>query len=70
MAVLQDREGTVKSEENRKEASRMNANRVRIEKLQEEMAAAGMDMYLVSTADFHQSEIGRASCRERVSVLV
>ena len=34
----------------------MNANRVRIEKLQEEMAAAGMDMYLVSTADFHQSE--------------
>ncbi len=30
----------------------MNANRVRIEKLQEEMAAAGMDMYLVSTADF------------------
>lgn len=34
----------------------MNANRVRIEKLQEEMAAAGMDMYLVPTADFHQSE--------------
>ena len=34
----------------------MNANRVRIEKLQEEMAAAGMDMYLVSTADFHKSE--------------
>ncbi len=34
----------------------MNANRVRIEKLQQEMAAAGMDMYLVPTADFHQSE--------------
>lgn len=42
--------------EKRKEASRMNANRVRIEKLQQEMAAAGMDMYLVPTADFHQSE--------------
>ena len=34
----------------------MNANRVRIEKLQQEMAAAGMGMYLVPTADFHQSE--------------
>ena len=34
----------------------MKANRVRIEKLQQEMAAAGMDMYLVPTADFHQSE--------------
>ncbi|MFR9095585.1 MAG: aminopeptidase P family protein [Blautia coccoides] len=34
----------------------MNANRVRIEKLQQEMAAAGMDMYLLPTADFHQSE--------------
>ena len=42
--------------EKRKEAWRMNANRVRIEKLQQEMAAAGMDMYLVPTADFHQSE--------------
>ena len=40
----------------RKEAWRRNANRVRIEKLQQEMAAAGMDMYLVPTADFHQSE--------------
>ncbi len=42
--------------EKRKEAWRMNANRVRIEKLQQEMAAAGMGMYLVPTADFHQSE--------------
>ena len=34
----------------------MNANRERIAKLQQEMKAEGMDMYLVPTADFHQSE--------------
>lgn len=34
----------------------MNVNQERIAKLQQEMRAAGMDMYLVPTADFHQSE--------------
>lgn len=34
----------------------MNINQERIAALQQEMAAAGMDMYLVPTADFHQSE--------------
>ena len=34
----------------------MNANQERIAKLQQEMKAEGMDMYLVPTADFHQSE--------------
>lgn len=34
----------------------MNVNQERITKLQQEMQAAGMDMYLVPTADFHQSE--------------
>lgn len=34
----------------------MNVNQERIKMLQQEMKAAGMDMYLVPTADFHQSE--------------
>ena len=34
----------------------MNVNQERIEKLQQEMKAAGIDLYLVPTADFHQSE--------------
>ena len=34
----------------------MNVNQERIKQLQQEMKAAGMDMYLVPTADFHQSE--------------
>ena len=34
----------------------MNVNQERIAKLQEKMQAADMDMYLVPTADFHQSE--------------
>ena len=34
----------------------MNVNQERIAKLQEKMQAANMDMYLVPTADFHQSE--------------
>lgn len=34
----------------------MNVNQERIKMLQQEMQAAGMDMYLVPTADFHQSE--------------
>lgn len=34
----------------------MNVNQERIAALRKEMKAAGMDMYLVSTADFHQSE--------------
>ena len=33
----------------------MNANQERIAKLQQEMKAEGTDMYLVPTADFHQS---------------
>ena len=32
----------------------MNVNQERIKMLQQEMKAAGMDMYLVPTADFHQ----------------
>ena len=31
----------------------MNVNQERIKQLQQEMKAAGMDMYLVPTADFH-----------------
>ena len=34
----------------------MNVNQERIAKLQQEMKAAGIDLYLVPTADFHQSE--------------
>ena len=34
----------------------MNVNQERIVKLQQEMKAAGIDLYLVPTADFHQSE--------------
>lgn len=34
----------------------MNVNQERIAKLQQEMNAEGIDMYLVPTADFHQSE--------------
>ncbi|MGN0400072.1 MAG: aminopeptidase P family protein [Blautia sp.] len=34
----------------------MNENRERISRLREKMQAAGVDMYLVPTADFHQSE--------------
>ena len=34
----------------------MNVNQERIAKLQQEMQKEGMDLYLVPTADFHQSE--------------
>ena len=34
----------------------MNVNQERIKRLQQEMQAAGIDMYVVPTADFHQSE--------------
>ena len=34
----------------------MNVNQERIAKLQQEMQLAGIDVYLVPTADFHQSE--------------
>ena len=34
----------------------MNVNQERIEKLQQEMNPTGIDLYLVPTADFHQSE--------------
>ena len=34
----------------------MNVNQERIAKLQQEMQLAGIDVYLVTTADFHQSE--------------
>ena len=34
----------------------MNVNQERIAKLQQEMQKEGMDLYLVHTADFHQSE--------------
>src|SRR5699024_2633427 len=40
----------------KKEGFNMNANQERIAELQREMKAEGMDMYLVPTADFHQSE--------------
>lgn len=34
----------------------MNVNQERIARLQQEMQKEGMDLYLVPTADFHQSE--------------
>ena len=34
----------------------MNVNQERIAKLQQEMKKEGMDLYLVPTSDFHQSE--------------
>ena len=34
----------------------MNVNQERIAGLQQEMKAEGIDLYLVATGDFHQSE--------------